>query len=174
MKRVIAFVFVAALAALPSAAQSTAVGIQVGISQQVNSGIEFDEFDDDLKEIFVSFAMDTGTAFKIKAGEIETNDGLRIGAPGITDEGTIQYLTGVVEYRFYEVFGSTALFAGAGGYRQKFGTFEETDFGLTAGVNALFPVTRRFGVLAEAAYHWVDFDNSRRLLTGSVGLRIGF
>ena len=53
----------------------------------------------------------------------------------MTSNGKIEYLDALVEYRFDEVFGSTSIFAGPGYYRQKFGSFGETDFGLSAGVS---------------------------------------
>jgi hypothetical protein len=175
MKRFLLSAAILLVSALPALAQRNAIGIQIGAGQMAKfSDIDLGEFDDEVKEIFVSTELEPGTILKLKAGQVETDDGLRIGAPGITDEGKIEYVDAVVEYRFWEVFGSTTLFAGGGAYRQRFGSFEETDFGATAGVNALFPMTRRTGILGELAYHWMNFENNRRMLVGSIGLRVGF
>lgn len=149
-------------------------GLQFGLSQMTTDGVDF-EFGDSVKELNVAFVTDPGgTAFKIKLGEVETDNDLDLDNPDRADDGTVQYLTGVVEYRFSEAWGSTGLFAGGGGYRQKFGDLEESDFGAMAGVNGVFPVTRRFGIVGELAYHWANFEESRQMLTASVGVRVGF
>jgi len=175
MKRVLILAGLLIMATLSAAAQNSAVGFQLGVGQMTENGIEFDDFDDDVKELYISFELDPGaTVFKLKGGQIDTDNDILVGAPGVAKEGNVEYVAAVIEYRFYEVFGSSALFAGVGGYRQEFGTLKENDLGVTAGINALFPVTRRLGVLGEVGYHWINFDDQREILTGTLGLRFAF
>lgn len=162
------------LLATSAIAQDSAFGIQLGAVQSTNDDEIDVEFDDTIAEIFISTELDSGTILKLKAGRFDTEEGLGIGAPGLEDEGTIEYVAGIIEYRFYEVFGSTSIYAGPAVYRQEFGTFRETDWGGTVGVNGLFPITRRLGFMAEVGYHWANFDSSRTFLTATGGLRVGF
>lgn len=172
MKRNLTFLALLSFLSLPALAQSTAVGFQLGVSQSNDNGIDFD-FGGDLKEVFFSLDTDASTTLKLKAGRMESDEPPDIEGLILTD-GTVEYLALVAEYRFYEVFGSTSLFAGPAAYRQEYGTLDETNFGITAGVNGLFPVTRRFGVTAELAYHWANFEETRSFVTAAAGVRIGF
>jgi hypothetical protein len=175
MKRFLFFAALLTLGTTAMDAQTMAVGFQLGISAMTDDSFSLDSFDDEVKEIWIAFDTDgEGTVFKLKAGELDSNDWIALGAPGITDDGSITYIDAIVEYRFSEVFGSSAIFAGLGGYRQKFGTYDESDFGGTVGVNALFPVNRRFGITGEVAYHFVDFDVARKFLMASAGVRFNF
>ncbi len=174
MKRLALMIFALILFPATLAAQGSAIGVQLGIVQSTNDDELDVEFDDTIVEAWIATELDSGTILKLKGGRFDTDEGLLIGAPGLEDEGTIEYAAAVIEYRFYEVFGSTALFAGPGVYRQKFGTFSETDWGATVGVNGLFPITRRLGFTAEVGYHWANFDSSRTFLTATGGLRVGF
>ena len=90
-------------------------------------------------------------------------------------DGQIQHLETVVEYRFDEPFGSSGLFAGLGFYRLS-AEGEETQqtWGGTAGVNTDFPITRRYGVVLEAAYHWTKAEFNARYMTVGGGLRVSF
>ena len=45
---------------------------------------------------------------------------------------------------------------------------------MTAGVNSDFPISRRYGVLLEAAYHWTHAEFQPRYLTLGAGLRVSF
>ena len=173
MKRLL-FLPLLVLLAVPAFGQGSAIGFQLGVSQVADNGIEFD-FDDQVKEVFFSTDLEPGSAFKIKAGRVETTRLVDDEGTLFEEEGDLDYIDALIEYRFYEVYGSTSLFAGPGAYRQRFETGEdETDFGFSVGVAGLFPVTRRLGVVAELAYHWVNFEDSRELLTATGGVRIGF
>jgi len=152
----------------PAFAQTSSVGFHLGLSQSNDDGIDFD-FEGDLQEIFYALETDSSTAVKLKAGRMDSDQ-----SPLPATDGQVEYLALVGEYRFYEVFGSSALFAGPAAYRQKYGDVNETDFGLTGGVSALFPVTRRFGVIAEIAYHWANFEETRSFVTAAAGLRLAF
>jgi hypothetical protein len=86
-----------------------------------------------------------------------------------------QHADGVIEYRFSEPYGYTGLFAGAGIYRQKTGSREETDYGVQGGITALFPLNRTYAIAVEGAYHWVNVYHPRpRYVTVGAGLRIAF
>lgn len=172
MKRAMFIVLVAAAVAIPAAAQSSSIGFTLGVNSPADHGIDVD-LGNEVKEVFIATEMEPGTDFKIKAGRFTSDTLTAAGAPGDND-GRVEYLDAVVEYEFGEVFGSTGLFAGGGYYRQRFGDYEETDYGFTAGVNGHFPITRRIGVLAELAYHWVNFEDERAFLTASGGLKVRF
>ncbi|HUF18725.1 MAG TPA: hypothetical protein VMS12_11845 [Thermoanaerobaculia bacterium] len=174
MKRLALVIFAALLLPATLEAQKSAFGVQLGVVQSVDDDELDVEFDDTIAEIYIATELDSGTILKLKGGRFDTDEGLGFGAPGLESSGTVEYAAAVIEYRFYEVFGSTALFAGPGVYRQKFGTFSETDWGGTIGVNGLFPITRRLGFTAEVGYHWANFESSRKFLTATGGLRVAF
>lgn len=174
MKRLALMFFAALLLSSTVEGQRSSIGVQLGVVQSTNDDELDVEFDDTILEAYIATELDSGTLLKLKGGRFDTDEGLGIGAPGLEDEGTVEYAAAVIEYRFYEVFGSTALYAGPGVYRQKFGTFTETDWGGTVGVNGLFPITRRLGFTAEIGYHWANFESSRTFLTATGGLRVAF
>jgi hypothetical protein len=41
-------------------------------------------------------------------------------------------------------------------------------------VNGTFPVTRRFALTGEIAYHWADFDQNLSILVASAGFKVRF
>ncbi len=90
-------------------------------------------------------------------------------------EGEVQHLEANVEYRFSEPYGTTGLFAGVGFYRQ---TAPDTDatvnYGVNAGVNADFPLNRRYGIVVEGTYHWTNSHFQSRFMTVGAGLRVSF
>jgi hypothetical protein len=145
-----------------------------------------DEFglDNSSFEIFYGLELEPSTVLKLKAGRIETpvrrvtefpqpvNNTIGTAADY---EGEVQHLDAVIEYRFSEAFGSSALFGGVGMYRSAAdGTETETTYGYQAGVNANFPISRRYGVLLEAAYHWTRGEQNPRMLTVGAWLRFAF
>lgn len=146
-----------------------------------------DEFslDNSSFEIFYGLALEPSTILKLKAGRIETPvrrvTETRDAAGAVTSRtardfaGEVQHLDAVIEYRFSEAFGSSALFGGLGMYRTSAdGTDTETKYGYQVGVNANFPISRRYGVLLEGAYHWTRGQQNPRLLTVGAGLRFAF
>jgi len=154
-------------------AQSSGFGFLIGGAQPADNGISF-RFRESVREVFYETEIDPGTLFKIKAGQTDLERDLDPGAPNLERDGRLDYIDGLIEYRFYESFGSTGLFAGPGIFRRRFGNEEETNYGLAAGVNALFPVTRRFGLIAEVTYRWGNFETDRAIVTATGGLRISF
>jgi hypothetical protein len=108
--------------------------------------------------------MKTKTALPVSGGGFD-----------IDPNGKIEHVDGIVEYRFSEPYGYTGLFVGAGLYRQKTNTREESDYGYQAGVSGLFPLNRTYAVAIEGAYHWVNVYTPRpRYVTLGAGLRIAF
>ena len=173
MKRLLMLVAVFAFSALPLFSQSSGVGLSLGAGTRVDGDFDFD-LGDQVFEIFYVTDLEPGTGFKLKLGRIENEDGSQVGAPGLSRDGSVEYAQALIEYRFYEVFGSTSLFAGPGAYRSSYGSQSETDFGLAAGVNGIFPVTRRFAFTAELAYHWVNFEEDYRFVTATGGVKFAF
>ena len=91
------------------------------------------------------------------------------------EDGQVHHVESVIEYEFDEPFGSSGLFAGLGYYRMSAsGEEAQSTWGITAGVNSDFPITRRYGVVLEGSYHWVRSDFHPRYLTVGGGLRVSF
>ena len=181
------------IGALPAAAQTTEFGVLFGGSKRVTdddriaSGTSASDdafsFSNSSFDVYYALQVDPGTMFKIKAGRIngpigfrstETIDGEERSVR--TDvEGEVQHIEGLIEYRFSEPFGSAGLFAGIGAYRHEADGFQTaTDYGFAVGVNADFPLTRRYGLILDGTYHFTKHDFSPRYLTVSGGLRFAF
>lgn len=173
MKKCALFVMLFLVAALPAAAQTFDFGLLLGRAQNTDDGLSAN-FDDSVREIAFATALDADTHFRIKAGSLDTVNFQELGGQPVDADGKIEYVDALVGYDYPEVFGTTMLFAGPGFYRQSFGPFEETNWGLSAGINGKFPVTRKFAFLAEAGYHYAHFDQHRSFITISGGIQIGF
>jgi predicted porin len=199
MKRTLISIAVALCFALPMMAQSSSeVGVIVGGSRRfVEGGPErlagdFIESNFGLSnnaiDLYWSMAIEPDLNFKIRGGRIQTQiatpyEADVINANGTTTtktfrrdfEGEVQHIEGVVEYRFHEAFGSSGLFGGVGYYRQSPDEGDSTsNYGFVGGVNADFPLSRRYGILVEGAYHWTNTEFDSRYMTLGAGLRVRF
>lgn len=142
------------------------------------------KLDDTVKEAYFAIQLEPGTRFKIKVGQMDTTTVFIDKAKAASDtnkdnarrhfDGKLEHLDALIDYRFSEPFGSTGLFAGIGMYRQTGGGFSETNVGASGGVNADFPLSPRYGIVLEAAYHYARFDIVSHYVTGTAGLRISF
>lgn len=139
-------------------------------------------------ELYWSIPIEPDLNLKFKGGRIESE----IAVPYFADDpvtpapdskrfrrdvedGEIHHLESVIEYEFDEPFGSSGLFAGLGMYRLTApGEESRQTWGITAGVNSDFPLTRRYGVVLEAAYHWTKAEFNPRYMTIGGGLRVSF
>jgi hypothetical protein len=179
------------LSALPALAQSNEFGFVIGGSRLFvdgapkETGVEFSDatfsFGNNSFDLFWATQMDPSTWLRFKVGRIEGPVPIAYQVEGSPttfrrdEEGEVQHAEVNVEYRFSEPYGSTGLFLGTGLYHQSAPGFEATtNFGFNAGVNADFPITRRYGVVLEAAYHWNRTDFQPRYLTVGGGLRVSF
>jgi hypothetical protein len=198
MKRTFLFAALLLLSALPMFGQSNEFGFIVGGSRmfvdgaESEPGVEFSNSNFSLSnnsfDLFWATQMDPSTWLRFKLGRIQTAVPIAYIGPDSPDDvdtdpnlyrrdadGEVQHAEVNVEYRFSEPYGSTGLFAGVGMYRQSAPDEESTtSFGFNAGVNADFPITRRYGVVVEAAYHWNRTDFQPRYLTLGAGLRVSF
>lgn len=184
MKRAGFVLAVSILLSAPLMAQTSEFGFLLGGSKRMNdvagtqgqSGINDFKFGNSVREAFFSTALDPETTFRIKVGQIRvpliyTNG---TDTPTVV-KGTIDHIDALVDYRFSEPFGSTGLFGGVGMYRQSAsGQQDDTNVGLSFGVNADLPITRRYGIVGEATYHWMHTLPRQRLVTLTGGLRISF
>jgi hypothetical protein len=197
MKNLVALmVFVAT----PVFAQTSQFGVLLGGSKRLIShsdqaaGLGISDnfrFSNSVREIYYAVQLDPGTMFKIKAGQIEAPLAFQYATTTGTartdlKKGTVEHVDGLIDYRFSEPFGSTGLFAGVGLYRQRGtitdqavpveqrGTQTETNYGFQGGVNGDFPITRRVGFVAEAAYHWINYHYKPRYVTLTGGFRLSF
>jgi len=189
------------LLAVPAFAQTSEFGLLIGGTKRLISrtdqaqglGISDNfKFSNSNREVYYAIQLDPGTWFRIKGGQIEGPVAFQFtnaaGNPARTDvpKGKVEHVDALIDYRFSEPFGATALFAGVGLYRQRAtlndlaipaaqrGNQTETNYGFSGGVNGDFPITRRTGFIAELAYHWINYDYKVRYLTLSGGLRFQF
>ncbi|HEY0159988.1 MAG TPA: hypothetical protein VGF28_22065 [Thermoanaerobaculia bacterium] len=190
-------VAVVVLSAFPLMAQSNEVGVLVGGSRMFvdganrEPGVEFSDANFSLSnnsfELFWGRQLDEGTWLKFKVGRIQTPVPIAYERPDGPDagnepdvyrrdeDGEVVHAEVNVEYRFSEAFGSTGIFAGVGTYNQGADGFDSTtNFGFNVGLNADFPISRRYGFVLETAYHWNRTDFQPRYLTLGGGLRVSF
>jgi hypothetical protein len=184
--------------AAPSFAQlsNSEFGFLLGGSKRLSSsgdvanGIDVKDrftFSNSVKEAYYSVEIDPSTRFNIKLGRITAPGAFRVFTPDPADpsqqiktrtdvaKADVDHIDAIIDYRFSEPFGSSGLFAGVGLYRQSASGFtSETNYGLQVGVNADFPMSRKYGFVAEAAYHAVNYHYRPRYVTLSGGLRISF
>ena len=187
MKKSAFFLAIFVIAAVPALAQnSSEFGILFGGSKRLNdikggqgeSGINDFKFSNSTKSIYYGIQLEPGTWFRIKAEQISAPL-IAVDANGNRVEGgkgKLDHVDALVDYKFSEPFGSSGIFAGVGMYRQHVNDSgnEDTNIGLTAGVNADFPFSRRYGLIVEGAYHWVHLPGRPRYTTLGAGLRISF
>lgn len=160
-------------------AQTSQIGFNLGGSKRFFASSDKVQSDNwkisnSVREIWYGFSLEPDTMLKIKAGEITAPLGdADVATPNVA-KGRIEHLDLLVDYRFSEPFGTTGLFAGAGLYRQRSGGTpnEGTDYGFSFGANGDFPLSRRYGVVVEGTYHWVNYSYKPRFLTLTGGLRI--
>jgi hypothetical protein len=164
----------AALLLVPSLtlAQPFEFGILGGKAESMEDGFDFD-FDQDVIEVFFAARIDESTRFRIKLGDADmpfSTDGDPI------NDGSLQYLTGEIEYVSHEIWGRSGIFAGPGVYRGRSSSanLEETAFGLVGGVNTSITLTRRIDILVELAYHWAKFEEDYTFITAAAGLKMSF
>ena len=201
MKRGIFLFGILALSALPALAQSSEFGVLIGGSKRDTgkadradgSGVATDpaqagitntgfKWSNRVKEVYYALEVEPQAWFKVKGGEIDGSTSFQINQPGgvqirhnYNTGGKVQYVEGIGEYRFSEPFGSTGLFLGAGLFRQQHPSeSSESNYGFVAGVNGDFPITRRIGFVAEAAYHQIPFHYTGRYLSLAGGLRVRY
>lgn len=172
MKKSLLVLMLILFAALPAAAQTFEFAFLLGRARGADDGFEL-SFPEPVRELSFSAPIDFQTRFRVKAGAMDAENEQGLGDQPTAD-GKIEYIDALVGYDFDEIFGKTTLFAGPGYYRQRFGDLEETDWGLSAGINGTFPVTRRFALVAEAAYHYAHFEQVRSFVTIAGGVQIGF
>lgn len=190
MKRHVLVVILMIAGALPALGQSNEFGILVGGSRRFVEDAPKDSPDAFLDS---QFSLQNGTVdlywalriepelfVKFKGGRIETEVAVVTGEVGgesirLDVEGEVMHAGVVAEYRFSEPFGSSGLFGGVEMYRHTASGFDATsNWGLVAGVNADFPLSKRYGIIVESAYHWTQGDFKPRYLTLGAGLRVAF
>ena len=187
MKRFPIFLVLLVSGALPLFAQSTEFGFVAGASRRFVDNADPAEgtelLDSELSlsnnsfELFWGVRTEEDVFLKVKLGRIETPIAFeeKVGEERLRRdlEGEVQHASAVIEYRFSEPYGSTALFGGLGIYRQTAeGADARHDFGWNAGLNADFPISRRYGFLVETTYHWARGDFRARYWTIGAGLRL--
>jgi hypothetical protein len=190
MKRAV-LAAVVVLLALPLAAQTAPLagsmsqfGILFGGSKRMNdipgsqgrSDVKDFAFGNSVKEIFIGTRLEPDTMFKIKAGEINVPVLVADGSGGFNKvKGKIDHVDALIDYRFSESFGSSGIFGGVGMYRATApGVADDTNAGLSLGINADLPLSTRYGIIVEATYHYLHTQVRQRFLTATGGLRISF
>ncbi|MEO8378841.1 MAG: hypothetical protein ABI779_04175 [Acidobacteriota bacterium] len=197
MKRTLFAMVLLAACATPAFAQSSnEFGILVGGSRRFVDADDIPGDDAFLEsnfalsnnsvELYWSMPIEPGLNLRFKGGRISTQIAIPSEEPNPEHpedpllnrrdvEGEVMHAETDVEYQFSEPFGSSGLFAGLGFYRLSAPSEDSrTTWGVHAGVNADFPITRRYGVILEAAYHWTHAEFEPRYMTVSGGLRVSF
>ena len=194
MKRASMLLALMLFGALPLFAQSTEFGVIVGGGRRFvgtgdeahrEPGVEWLDssfsFSNSSVELYWGMRMDEDVYLKLKAGRLQTQVAEAYTVAGEDGtfrrdaEGEVQHADAQIEYRFQEPYGMTGIFGGLGFYRQSGDGIESTNnFGWSAGVSTDFPLSRRYGVVLEASYHWTQADFHPRYLTVGGGLRIAF
>jgi hypothetical protein len=179
------------LSALPAVAQSNEFGVIVGGSRrfvdgaQKEEGVEFDDSTFSLSnnsfDLYWAMQLEPAVYIKFKGGRIQGPVAIAYEVEGREGlfrrdaEGEVQHVEMNAEYRFSEPYGTTGLFAGLGFYRQTApDTDATTNYGVNAGVNADFPLSRRYGIVLEGTYHWTNSRFESRFMTLGGGLRVSF
>lgn len=167
MMRRLIVLCVLVLTSTSALAQSASFGFMLGGAESLEDGLDLN-LGNTVREVFFTTDLELGVLFRIKAGQADIDE--------IDRTGKIEYLQALIDYRFHEVFGSTSLFFGPGLYRHKpaGGLEDETEYGLSGGINGEFPFSRRVAFLAELSYHWVNFDDPYRFLTATGGIKLSF
>jgi hypothetical protein len=191
MKRTLILLVLIVVSALPAIAQSNELGVIVGGSRRFVDGADKEdgvEFDDSIFslsnnsfELYWAMQMEPDVYLKFKVGRIQGPVAIAYEVEGQDKtfrrdaDGEVQHVEANVEYRFSEAFGTTGLFGGIGFYRQSAPDSDSTTaYGFNGGVNADFPLSRRYGIVLEATYHWSNLDFQSRFLTAGAGLRVSF
>ncbi len=191
MRRTAFLLAVALVSAVPLCAQTTEFGFMYGGSKRVIKGSQtpapntsFDNssfsFSNSAFDLYYAVQLEPGTMFKLQVGRIDTPIAVRETASDGTTvrrdvDGQVQHAEGIVEYRFSEPYGSTGLFAGVGAYRHTASNFgSEVEYGFPIGVDTDFPLSRRYGIIAAATYHFTNAAYRPRYLTIGAGLRFSF
>ena len=192
MKKAAFLLLLLAVPALPSFAQTTfsEFGITFGGTRRTATNDELPantpsvdngfSLQNSSVEIYYGVELEPGSMFKLKAGRMDVPVSFREGPKGaefqdVHADGRVENVSGVVEYRFSEAFGSTSLFGGVGLYRTSAdGADSSTNYGFSGGINADFPLSRRYGIKVEGTYHWVSHEYRPRYITLGAGLRIAF
>lgn len=143
-------------------------------------------------DLYWAMEIEEDTRLKFKVGRLQTPVAFEIANPAFNPEqpvdgvprffrrdveGEVQHASAVVEYRFDEPYGATSIFGGLGFYRQSAddeAVESDTDYGFQFGLNADFPISRRYGAIVEATYHMARGPFSPRYLTLTGGLRMAF
>jgi len=193
MKRTSILLALIVLSALPALAQTMEFGVMVGGSRRFvdgapkEDGVEFDDSTFSLSnntfDLYWATQLEPELYVKIKGGRIQGPVAIAYEVPGQDElfrkdvEGEVQHLEANVEYRFSEPFGTTGLFAGVGFYRQTADDEDSdssTNYGVNGGVNADFPLSRRYGIVLEGTYHWTNSHFQSRFMTVAAGVRVSF
>ena len=191
MKRTSLLLALIVLGALSASAQTTEFGVMAGGSMRFVDGapkeddVEFADstfsFKNSVFEMYWAMQLEPEVYIKVKGGRIETQIAVPYEVEGQTklhrrdEEGEVQHAELNVEYRFSEPYGRTGLFAGVGFYHQSTPNSDSsTNYGVNGGVNADFPLSRRYGILLEGTYHWTNSRFQSRYMTATAGLRVSF
>lgn len=143
-------------------------------------------------DLYWAMEIEEATRLKFKVGRMQTPVAFQIKNPAFNPEspqqgvprffrrdvdGEVQHASAVIEYRFDEPYGRTSIFGGLGFYRHSADDDEidsDSDYGFQFGINADFPISRKYGAIVEATYHMSRGPFSPRYLTLTGGLRLAF
>jgi hypothetical protein len=126
-------------------------------------------------QIGLSLGVARRTKVGVRLGEIDYSPGDFISS---ISQPTFSYVTVGGEYTFSERYYESGIYLGLGAYKLEgfLGglPFDDSTIGLALGVTGEFEVTRRLGLVLEAAGHFADFGPARYFLTFHGGLAYHF
>lgn len=157
----------ATVAALPCAATAEPYVASVHLLGGVGGSLDGEPssgFGNRSLEIGFSMPTDVSTVVGLRVGNLELSD--RSSFEGLAN-AKLEYATVAGEYRFGESYYTSGLFLGLGAYRLSgdVGTerSDETQVGVTLGVNGEFEITRRLSFLIQGAGHYVNFSHRAQM-----------
>ncbi len=126
-------------------------------------------------QIGLSLGVARRTKVGVRFGEIDYAAGDFIAS---VSRPTFSYITVGGEYTFSELYYESGIYIALGAYKlegfQGGLPFDETTIGGALGVTGEFEITRRIGLVLEAAGHFADFGPARYFVTFHGGLAYHF
>jgi hypothetical protein len=137
--------------------------------------VEDSDFGNRTLQLAIGVPTELGTSVTLRVGRFETDEAADFGGFG---GATFDYATLAGDYQFHEPAFDSSLFFGLGAYRLE-GLVngvvdDEVVAGLTFGVGADFPISKKVSLALEVAGHWADFDDAQIFATAMGGLTFRF
>ncbi len=173
------FIFAVGLLALPRTASAEPYIASLNLLAGVGGSLDGEPtsgFGNANFELGLSVPTDINTVVAVRVGQLDLSQ--RSAFEGLSD-AKLQYATVAGEYRFSENYYTSGIFLGLGAYRlggdTAAGHDDETQVGITLGVDGEFQITRRLAFLVQLAGHYVNFSGRAQMYANAqAGLAFHF